>query len=326
MYSKGSAQENRGVYVSSIDPEEPKETTLLVEANSNAAFASGHLLFVREGTLMAQPFDDHHLRVTGDAHLVADGVAYNTTRGQAAFSVSNNGVLAYRAAAQAPLRQLAWFDRESKQRTLLGPAGDYREPSLSPDEKRVALLRWNSQLAPADIWLVDLTRGVASRFTSDAASELDPIWSPDGRRILFTSNRGGPFDLYWKASNGAGGEHVLLKSSTSKFPTDWSRDGRFIVYEADSPKGLGARDLWVLPLDGDQKPVPFLATEFNEVQGRLSPDGRWMAYVSNESGTLEVYVQRFPTPGDKLRISTNGGLMGESSSILPSTGNSCPSP
>jgi Tol biopolymer transport system component len=153
--------------------------------------------------------------------------------------------------------------------------------------------------------MLDLIRNTSSRLTFDGTSVI-PIWSPDGSRILYRSQQAGPGDLYQRLSSGAGAEEALLKSNAMKNPTDWSSDGRFIVYEnqGDSKTGL---DIWVLPTTGDRKPFPFLQTQFSEQQGRLSPDGRWIAYTSEETGNLEVYVQSFPVPGGKWQISTSGG-------------------
>ncbi len=153
--------------------------------------------------------------------------------------------------------------------------------------------------------MVDLMRGLQSRFTFNPATEDSPVWSPDGSRALFNFNPNGPADLYWKPSSGAGAAEVVLKSATLKQPTDWSRDGRFILYENLDPQTKS--DLWVLPLSGDKKPQPFLQTPFNETMGRFSPDGKWIAYVSDESGTAQVYVQPFPASGGKWQVSTQGG-------------------
>ena len=177
----------------------------------------------------------------------------------------------------------------------------YADLALSPDQKRAAV-----QLFDNDLWVVDLIRGIPSRFTFNPSTEDYPVWSPDGARVLFNFNPSGPADIYWKASSGAGAEELVLKSSTTKNPWDWSRDGRFILYEDLSPQTRS--DLWVLPLFADKKPQPFLQTPFAETMGRFSPDGKWIAYVSDESGTPQVYVQPFPASGGKWQISTQGGF------------------
>jgi Tol biopolymer transport system component len=180
----------------------------------------------------------------------------------------------------------------------------YREPALSPDLQRLAVVQ---QDASRDIWILDAVRGTKSRFTFDPADERAPVWSPDGARVVFASNRrGGVFNLYQKNAGGAGTEELLLKSEHDTIPEDWSADSRFILYRDTDPKTKD--DLWVLPLTGDRKPLPILRSEFNEQQGRLSPDGRWIAYVSDESVRPQVYVQSFPVSGTKYQISTENGV------------------
>jgi Tol biopolymer transport system component len=152
---------------------------------------------------------------------------------------------------------------------------------------------------------MELARGTLTRFTFDPATEVAPIWSPDGTRIVFSSDRDGPMNLYQRAASGAGYDEPLLKSDNNKGSTDWSADGRFILYQEQNQKTNF--DLWVLPLSGEQKPFHYLQTDFAEQQGRFSPDGKWVAYASNESGTWQVYVQSFPASGGKWQVSTNGG-------------------
>ncbi|MEK6325178.1 MAG: protein kinase [Acidobacteriota bacterium] len=302
LYSVRSAQkENGGIFVGSLDS---KSTQRLLGANSNAAYApAGYLLFRREDrTLVAQPFDSGRLQISGEPFPLVELVRYDINREHAAFSISQGNLLAY--VSGRPNAELVWFSREGTRLGSVGDPGLYNVPSLSPDEKRLAVAQ-DSQTANVDIWLVDLARGTLSRFTSDPSSDAIPIWSPDGSQIVFRSNRNGPIDLYLKPASGASPEELLLKSGLQKRPTDWSGDGRFIIYENLDPKTK--EDLWILPMFGDRKPTPFLQTEFSDQQGRLSPDGRWMAYASDESGRAEVYVQSFPVLGSKYRISTNGG-------------------
>ncbi len=180
----------------------------------------------------------------------------------------------------------------------------YIRPWVSPDGKRIAVDGPDVQ-GNRDIWLIDLVSGNPTRFTFEPSTELFPVWSWDGSRIVFASDREGPRQLYVKNANGAGKEEVLLKSDANKIPMDWSPDGRFVLYVVNDPKSK--IDLWLLPLFGDQKPVPFLQTENNERLGRFSPDGRWIAYVSDASGTNEIYVQPFPASGGIWQVSTNGG-------------------
>ncbi|MGH8772150.1 MAG: TolB family protein, partial [Burkholderiales bacterium] len=220
------------------------------------------------------------------------------------FSVSKTGVLVYRGGS-SEATQLIWFDREGKQLGTAGPAANYAVPWLSPDEKRVVFSGLDPHTRNADIWLIELERGILTRFTFDPASDLSPIWSPDGSRILFASERDGPPNLYQKAASGAGNDELLIKSDHRKIPVDWSADGKFILVQELHPKT--SSDLWVFPVSGEQKPFPFLQTEFDERQGRFSSDGKWIAYSSNESGIWQVYVQSFPSSGGKWQISTNGG-------------------
>ena len=298
---RSSQKENGGIFVGSLDSQ---STQRLLGADSNAAYASsGYLLFRREDrSLVAQPFDSGSLQLSGEPIPVIEQVRYDLLREHAAFSVSQNNVLAF--ASSRPNAEIVWFNREGKRLGSVGDPGLYFVPSLSPDEKRLAVA-YDPQTGNGDIWLFDLSRGTSSRLTSDPSNDAIPVWSPDGSQIVFRSNRNGPIDLYLKNASSVSPEEPLLTSNLQKRPTDWSKDGRFIVYETLDPKTK--EDLWILPMFGDRQPTPYLQSEFREQQGRLSPDGRWMAYTSDESGRDEVYVQSFPTPGSKYRISTNGG-------------------
>jgi serine/threonine protein kinase/Tol biopolymer transport system component len=302
LYSVLGGPEIQGVYVRSLDAKENRR--LLNVVNSDAAYAPpGYLLFRREAALMAQAFDADKLQLTGDPFPIAEQVGSDAATFQTFFSVSQTGVLAYNSGGSGKT-QLAWMDRGGKQNGLVGQPGNYLRPWLSPDEKRVAVDDVDSQ-GNRDVWIIELGRGNPSRFTFDPAIDVAPVWSPDGSRIAFGSNREGTMNLYQKPASGAGKEELLLKTDLGKFPLDWSADGRFLLYQVTDPKTKP--DLWVLPLFGDQKPFPFVQTEFNERNGRFSPDGRWIAYASDESGAYQIYVQSFPTSGGKFPVSTNGG-------------------
>jgi Tol biopolymer transport system component len=217
--------------------------------------------------------------------------------------------LAYRSGAGDSSR-LTWFDRQGKVLSAAADPGQYGDLALSPDGARVAVTRRDG--SNENIWLLDLARGVSTRFTFDPARDANPVWSPDGTQIVFTSSRKGLFDLYRKPASGAGEDQVLLQSNESKYPQDWARDGRFLLYAVIS-KNSGS-DLWVLPASGgapgEGKPAPFLATPFSENHGQFSPDGRWVAYTSNESGGSDVYVRSFPASSDgggKWQVSNAGG-------------------
>jgi len=300
--ARSAKRDNTGIYVGTLDSKEQK---LLVNADSSAVYAPpGFLLFVRERTLMAQPFDADRLQLTGEPFSIGEQVGYNAVNGRAFFSVSQTGVLAF-LSGDIPGTQLAWVDRGGKQLASVGTTAADNGLRLSPDGKRLAVSRLDPQAGSADIWLIDLARNTPSRFTFDPANESAPVWSPDGSRIVFASNRDGVANMYQRLSNGTGNDEALLKSTDPTGPHDWSPDGRFILFGVLSPKTNV--DLWLLPLFGDQKPAPFIQTEFTETQGRFSPDGRWVAYASNESGPYQVYVQSFPTSGGKWQVSTGGG-------------------
>jgi Tol biopolymer transport system component len=298
LYYVRGTPEIRGTYVGQLgDPLEPRR---LLESDSGAVFSpQGYLLFVRHGTLFAQAFDSARLQLSGNPVPVVEQAS---SRGQpAVVSVSSVGTIAYRPLEAPPSRQLVWVDRSGKDVRPVGAiAGS--APSLSLDDRRVAFYRGVE--GNVDVWLLDAIRGVASRFTTDAADDVFPVWSPDGGRLVFSSNRSGVHQLYQK-SVGGGSEASLLATAQPATATDWSHDGRFLLFsEQDRKQGF---DIWALPMAGGGKPFPVVQTEFEEQYGQFSPDGRWIAYQSDESGRTEVYVQPFPGPGSKLTVSTNGG-------------------
>jgi Tol biopolymer transport system component len=300
-----------GQYVGSLDS---NERTLLTPAGSNAKYANGHLFFMRDTTLLAQPFDPARLVLRGDAVPVAEQVLVGGGAGVAgAFTVSENGRLAYQTGLSVP-SELRWFDRDGKPLGVLGEPGLEGFLALSPDGSRAAvgavdLKNWDQ----ADLWVYDVARGTRTRFTSDPASfEYAPVWSPDGQRIVFGSSRQGNGDLYVKSALGTGAEELVLASEQAAFPISWSPDGRFLSFMRTPEPAIFAgiprtADVWVMPLFGDRTPVPFRPTRFAEGHGRFSPDGRWMAYMSAESGRAEVYVAPFPGPGATVPVSTAGG-------------------
>jgi len=294
--------ENNGIYLGLLESQEQR---LILRADTSAAYASGHLLFAREGTLMAQPFDEKSFQLTGDAFPVAEHLQFDFIITRAIFSVSENGVLAFQSGAARGDDRLVWFDRNGKQTGQLGEPGFYFQPQFSPDGQKLAVASFDTRAGSADIWLYELARNVPTRFTFDPASDVAPIWSPDGSTIIFSSNRKGPYDIYQKASTGS--EEVLLESDETKTANSWSADGRFIVYTSADAKANTKEDLWILPLFGDHKPFPFLRTQFNESFAQFSADGHWIAYVSDESGSNQVYIAPFPGPGGKWQASRAGG-------------------
>jgi Tol biopolymer transport system component len=279
------------------------EETPLFETASRVQYAPpGYLLYVREDTLVAQPFDADARKVTGEAVPVAEGLGMDAV-GLAHFSASRDGTLVYRA-GDTRSRQLLWVDREGNELEAVGETGEYGDLWPSPDGKRLVFDMPETGSGSYDLWIRDLERGVTSRFTFDAGNDSTPLWSPDGRTIVFTSDRGGVAgDLYRKLASGTGEEEVLLATEEEKYAQDWSRDGRFLVFQS---RGRETRwDIWALPVDGE--PFPVVKTRFREVNPVLSPDGTLIAYVSNESGQNEVYVQEFPEPRSKWQVSTGGG-------------------
>ena len=297
-----TAQGGTEIHLAALDSQ---ATTPLFPADSEAHYVNGHLLFARAGALLAIPFDADSLKLTGEPFVVAEKVKLGTL-GRACFSVSDNGSLAYDPNAVTDYQQLTWVDRAGKALGRLGPAGtEYEVPRLSPDGKRVAVARRDPQTRTRDIYVIDIARGASSRLTFDPGQDHNPVWSPDGSRIAWYANRDGAFQIYQKPASGVGQEELLLQTDRLIAPGSWSADGRFILYTRTDPKtGL---DLWTLPLAGNRQPSSFWQTPFREFQGRFSPDGRWVAYTSDDQGRTEVYVQTFPSSGDKWQISTHGG-------------------
>jgi Tol biopolymer transport system component len=234
---------------------------------------------------------------------IAEGLMFDTTN-RAAFSTAGTGILVYRSGSA--LNQMAWFDRSGKPLGTAGPRGRFYSPELSPEAKQVAFTQQDLQTGNSDVWLLDLAAGEPRRFTFDPALDIIPRWSPDGKQIIFQSNRDGPFNIYQKLSSGAGSEERLFPSPVSVSPQDWSADGRFLVYTV--PDAKGNRQLWVLPMLAERKPVPFVENGATNYYAGFSHDGRWITYASNESGKYEVYVQSFPAGNGKWQVSTNGGV------------------
>jgi Tol biopolymer transport system component len=294
------------IYVSDTESEERRQ---IIAVSSNAAYAPpGFLLFVRERTLMADSFDERKLQLKGEPFPVAEPVEFITGNVQGSFSVSQNGTVAYYSGGAGTNSLLTWFDRTGKASGTIGPPGSYFAPAISPDGRTLAADALDSRTGTYDIWLYDLARNTASRFTTDPKHDDHPVWSPDGSSIVFSSDRSGHYDLYRKSVNGAEKEQVLVESPFAKFASDWTRDGRFILFYQLDPNTK--YDLWLLPRSGDagaQKPVPLLQTQFNESWAKVSPDGRWFAYTSDETGASEVYVQSFPSLGGKWKVSVDGG-------------------
>ena len=303
FFARGATYEGNSVCVGSLDSKEVKH---LINADSGAAYSPpGYLLYVREGTLMAHEFDLDRLEVKGEPIAIADAViGFDVTSNLARFSISETGVLVYYGGSDFNKADLIWVDRQGKQVGTVAKAADYGYIRLSRDDKRLVIAlrdpstRW-------DVWILDLAHGGQTRFTFDSGNEIFPIWSPDGGRIAFSSNRDGHVNMYQKFSNGSGNEEQILVSSEAEFCNDWSTDGQFIAFHKLSPQTRA--DIWIVPLSGDRKPFAYLETPFGERDARFSPNGRWIAYVSDETGPREVYIQSFPIGRGKWQISRGGG-------------------
>ena len=291
----------RGVYLGSLDS---TETTRLVASDSQGAYLpTGWLLFVRQGALQAQRLDIGRRTVSGEPITVTDSVAFDAMTGSAALSTSEAAVFAYRS-GRGPVNQLAWFDRSGR---FLGAFRSLEEagvsdPALSPDGRRIVAERTVHN--ETTLWLLDASHQVL--FTRPAAGRIAryPVWSPSGDRIAFASIRSASVQLATQSTAGTSDGQVLHEASTGAL-SDWSPDGRFLLYFAADPKT--GTDIWILPQD-TRVPQVFLATTANEMWGQFSPDGRWIAYQSNETGRFEIYVRPFPGPGSPIPISTAGGV------------------
>jgi Tol biopolymer transport system component len=299
----------RAVYVGSLDPSEPHK--LVLEGGTNAKYANDHLVYLRKGTLLAQPFDLERLELYGDAVPLVEqvqlaGASAGTTGMAGAISVSETGVLAYQAGLGIR-SQLAWYDRSGKPIKLLGEPGDIADVSLSPDDTRAAVSLLDAALGTRDVWTYDIARGLPERLTFDPGDDFAPIWSrPHGERIVYSSRRQGAIHLYETGARPGGSEQLVFEDALGKFASHWSYDGRFIAYVGGGGI-IGRSDLWILPLFGDRKAYAFLEKTYPESQPQFSPDGRWVAYMTMESGRPQVYVRPFSGPGDQWPVSPAGG-------------------
>ena len=276
---------------------------VLFQAESAVSYGSGHLFFAHEETLMARPFDPDTRQLLGEAFPLAERVTTEGSRYLGA-SVSENGTLVYGQTAADNPRQLTWFDRTGRELGTLSDAAPYSGLALSPDERHVAVTLGTGTPNNVDLWLIDVARNIRSRLTVHPGQERSPVWSPDSARIAFQSSRSRqPIALRQTMSDETGKDELLLEGqgNFTMTPTGWSSDGQFIAY---TTRGS---NVWILPLFGDRKPFPFADTQFIEASAVFSPDGRWIAYTSNESGQTEIYVQSFPGPGAKTQVSRDGG-------------------
>jgi serine/threonine protein kinase len=280
----------------------------LMKSESMGTYASGHLLFMRDQSLMAQPFDPRRIELSGEPVPIAEHVAVNGATARPLFSASQTGTLVYQNGETSGGWNLFWFDRDGKQTGSIAQVNRYLNPTLSPDGNRLALMIFAGSQGIGDIWIFDLTRGTSTRLTFGGDSHTSPIWARDGKTVFYASTAKGPPHVYAKAADGSGPERTVLESTDIvELPRSSSPDGRFLVYERRMTKTETGYHLWVLPLFGDGKPFPIVQDAFDESLPAVSPDGKWMVYQSNESGRREIYITAFPAGGAKWQVSTNGG-------------------
>jgi serine/threonine protein kinase len=301
FYATGTP-DTQGIYLGALDGGVPKRLTA---ADSHGEYLEpGYLLYMQQGKLLARKFDVSRGELSGNAQTVAESVAYEAPIARGAFSTSVNGRVAYRVGT-SPRRALTWYDRAGKRSVLAEPDGtELVSADLSPDGRRVALDR--TVMSNRDVWLLDLLSGAKKRFTFDPAQDGFPVWSPDSTQIVFESKRKGPYDLYIKSLGGTAAEHPVLESSVDKWPLDWSKDGKYVLYYEANPNSAG--DLMALRMSTPaQAPIPIANGPSEELYGQFSPDGKWVAYETSESGRSEIVVQGFPNASSPSQVSNQGG-------------------
>jgi eukaryotic-like serine/threonine-protein kinase len=305
---------NRGVYIGSLDskPEEQDSMKLLDTEFWPCVYVpprdsgQGHILFIKDRNLMAQQFDDKRMKLAGAAMPVADHLG--SFSGGGFFSASTNGILVYRGGGATERQEMVWLDRSGKQLEKACLEGEFRNIMLSPDETKIIFQRTDkSNKTNEDIWVRDLHSGFEQKLTRDSGVNYKPIWSPDGLGIVYSSDRILPTGLFIMPANGVGQAELLFKINTAyTYATDWSRDGKFILYLESGKKG--AIDIWTTPQFGDKQRRPYLQSPFNKDNAVFSPDAHWIAYMSKESERWEIYVQAFPLTGERKPISNRGGF------------------
>jgi serine/threonine protein kinase len=284
------------IYVGALDSNEKK---LVVKSTANAAYvAPGYLFFYREKTLHAQRFDLNKFALSGEPQAVLTGIQYLPRIAHAVFAVSS-GLLVAQNGTEMSLSRLLWYDRSGKEAGYIGNPDVFSNPSLAPDEKSIAVNKTDVGSLNTDVWAVDLLRDSSRRLTFDPAIDSNPVWSPDAARLVFSSNRQRAFDLYIKSADGSQEEKPIVHDGIDKFPNDWSRDGKYILYTS-------AADLWYVSV-ADAKATLFVKAPSTIRNGQFSPDGKWVAYSSNETGKWEIYVTSFPDPHGKWQVSNGGG-------------------
>jgi len=277
----------------------------LLHVSSNMEFTRGHLLYYQQKTLMARPFDPDKIQFTGDAIPIAEDVLYGSARSKASFSTSETGILLYQGGFTTRNR-LVFVDRTGREVQSLVEGASLGNGKISPDGKIIVYAQEDPQVGTLDLWLYEIARQIRTRFTFDPVTESTPNWSSDGTTIVYSSAKGGRFALYAKSTTTSDSARLLYSSSSNNFASSWSTDGKYLLFFSTGDAKTKV-DLYVLPLSGDHIPIDFLKTEFNEVLGQFSPDQRWVAYSSNASGQVEIYIRPFPNSGAQWQVSKSGG-------------------
>jgi serine/threonine protein kinase len=296
--------ENSGIFVATTDGKEERK---LLPVLSNARYVPpGYLVYAKDGSLRAQRFDPERLQLSGDPVPLAEGVQYFGFYSSNLFSISDTGMLAFVAGGGVLTRELTWVDRQGAIMGRSGKPANYFSPRLSHDGKRIAVDQSDAASDSGDIWVQDRERSIATRITFEPRNESAPVWSPDDRRLLFFGNFPDRNDLFTIASDGTGTIETLLSNGADNLPSDWSSDGKYILLQSGKGGLFSNTDLLIYSVE-QKKAEPWFETPYSEKQGRFSPDLKWIAYTSNESGRAEVYVRGFKPPGGKWRVSSDGG-------------------